>query len=194
MTRYSKEIEKHMKQFYESLSEKDKRRYAAVESIKLGCGGKSYICQLFGCHFETLKKGLEELADEQKLFQNQDRIRNKGGGRKNKAETMAGLDEAFLSVLKENTAGSPMDENVKWTNLSHAKIAELLEKKGFKISITVVKKLLKKQGFKKRKPFKNVAGGNHKDRNQQFENIDKIKKEYNEKGNPVVSMDVKKKN
>lgn len=106
---------------------------------------------------------------------------------------MPDLNEAFLEILKENTAGSPMDEDVKWTNLSHVKIAELLEKKGFKISITVVKKLLKKHYFKKRKPFKNVAGGNHKDRNKQFENMREIKNEYNDKGNPVISMDVKKK-
>lgn len=61
MTPYSKEVENRMKLFYKSLSEKDKRRYVAVESIKLGSGGKHYICQLFGCHFETLKKGLTEL-------------------------------------------------------------------------------------------------------------------------------------
>jgi len=99
--RYSEKIEKRMQQFYGSLSEKDKRRYAAVESLKLEHGGKAYICQLFGCHFETLKKGLEELAGEQLI---QDRIRKKGGGRKNKIDTMPGLDAVFLEVLKENTA------------------------------------------------------------------------------------------
>jgi len=193
MTTYPKQVEKQMQQFYASLSEKDKRGYAAIESLKLGRGGKSYICELFNCHFYTLKKGLNELLNEKKPYQLQDRIRNQGGGRKNKIETKPALSKAFLAILQENTAGSPMDENIKWTNLSRYKIAELLEKKGFKVSITVVKKLLEKHGFKKRKPFKSIAGGNHKDRNKQFDNIDKLKTAYNDKGNPVISMDVKKK-
>jgi len=193
MIQYSKEIEQQMKLFYKSLSEKDRRRYVAVESIKFGIGGKSYIYNLFGCHFETLHKGLEELKDEEKLLQNKDRIRNRGGGRKKSIEIIEGLNEAFLDALKENTAGSPMNESVKWTNLTRPKIVALLEKKGFKISVRIVDNLLKKNGFSKRKPFKNVAGTCHKDRNQQFEKIKKLKEKYNANGNPIVSMDVKKK-
>lgn len=192
MIDYHPELEIYMQHFYNSLSEKDKRRYAAVEVIKLGHGGKKYICQLFGCHFRTLEKGIQELNDESVLAQ--ERIRLEGGGRKNVLETMEGLSEAFLRVLKDNTAGSPMDESVKWTNLTRPQIVELLEKEGFKISVTVVDQLLEKHKFRKRKPFKSVAGGNNKFRDAQFKNIDRLRKEYEKQGNPVISMDVKKKN
>ncbi|MTJ46421.1 ISAzo13 family transposase, partial [Dolichospermum sp. UHCC 0259] len=67
-----------------------------------------------GCHHETLQLGLRELQDETVL--EQERIRQAGGGRKSAFETIAGLDEAFLRVLEKHTAGSPMDESVKWTN------------------------------------------------------------------------------
>jgi hypothetical protein len=77
---YSESIENLMKNLYASLSEKDRRRYAAIEAIKLGHGGKLYICELFGCHHETLDKGIVELDKKGKL--ESPRIRQEGGGRK----------------------------------------------------------------------------------------------------------------
>ena len=68
MTTYSGPVERHMKALYDSLSEKDRRRYAAVESEKLGHGGEKYIAELFGCDPETIRHGradVEQLpADE----------------------------------------------------------------------------------------------------------------------------------
>ncbi len=58
---YGEEIEEQMKNLYQSLSEKDRRRYAAIEAKKLGFGGKSYICRLFGCDECSVKRGLNEL-------------------------------------------------------------------------------------------------------------------------------------
>jgi hypothetical protein len=58
---YSPTIEKQMQSYYESLSEKDSRRYAAVEAKKLGYGGVSYTSRLFGCNYRTIVKGIEEL-------------------------------------------------------------------------------------------------------------------------------------
>jgi hypothetical protein len=58
---YSNSIESEMKKFYKSLSEKDKRRYAAIEAQKLGWGGISYVMQLLGCSRNTIIKGLEDL-------------------------------------------------------------------------------------------------------------------------------------
>lgn len=60
----------------------------------------------------------------------------------------------FIHLLKEHTAGDPMDEKVKWTNLSCSDIASLLAKKGFKVSRNIVRKLLKKHGYVKRKALK----------------------------------------
>ena len=58
---YPNSIESEMKKFYKSLSEKDKRRYAAIESQKLGWGGISYVMQLLGCSRNTIIKGVEDL-------------------------------------------------------------------------------------------------------------------------------------
>ena len=59
---YAKEIEQSMKEFYESLSEKDKRRYAAIEAQKLDCSGITYISKLLGCSRSTIHAGLKELG------------------------------------------------------------------------------------------------------------------------------------
>jgi len=62
MNAYSCEVERHMKALYDSLSEKDRRRYAAVESEKLGHGGEKYVAELFGCDPETIRHGRADVA------------------------------------------------------------------------------------------------------------------------------------
>ncbi len=64
MQPYPASIEAQMQRYYQSLSEKDRRRYAAIEAIKLGYGGQACIRQLLGCHHETLALGMAELNDE----------------------------------------------------------------------------------------------------------------------------------
>ena len=63
MVTYSSEVEQSMRSFYRSLSEKDRRRYAAVEATKLGHGGKAYIAQLFGCDPDTVTAGEKDIAE-----------------------------------------------------------------------------------------------------------------------------------
>jgi len=189
---YTKEIELQMQNFHKSLSEKDKRRYAAIEAIKLGYGGVSYICRILGCDNHTVTRGQKELQLE--LPQGERKIRKAGGGRKSVLSITEGIDEAFLEVIEGSTAGSPMDENIKWTNLSQTKLASKLKEKGFSVSVTVVAQLLKKHHFRSRKAFKNEAGKmNIPERDEQFKNIEKLKEDYHNNGNPVMSMDVKKK-
>lgn len=124
---YSKEHEQEMKKLYGSLSEKDRRRYAAVEAKKLGHGGICYICSLFLCDDKTVKKGMRELEGEDSLAQSG--IRKPGGGRKKLTTKLKGLDQAFYEILKGHTAGDPMDEKVKWTKLSNSDIVKGLKKK-----------------------------------------------------------------
>jgi hypothetical protein len=78
MASYSVEMEAHMRAFYESLTEKDRRRYAAVEAEKLGHGGIDYIAVLFGCHPNTIRQGREDV-DELPQDTAQGRVRKKGG-------------------------------------------------------------------------------------------------------------------
>lgn len=193
ITPYAPEVEAQMRNFYHSLSEKDRRRYAAVEAAKLGHGGITYLCQVLHCDEGTVSRGLKEL--KMPLLEKEKRIRQAGGGRKSVVETMAGLDEAFLEMLKNHTAGSPMDESVKWSNLSRNEMAEKLKQCGFSVSVTVVDQLLDKHHFRRRQAFKVEAGKkNLPHRDEQFKNIERLKEEYRVQGNPVMSMDVKKKN
>ena len=78
MRPYTPEIEQQMQRYYQSLSEKDRRRYAAIEALKLDYGGISYIVALMGCHAHTVRRGMEELTDEQAM--SDERIRQSGGG------------------------------------------------------------------------------------------------------------------
>jgi hypothetical protein len=78
--RYLPVVEERMKRLYESLNEKDRRRYAAVEADKLGYGGQVYIVQLLGCDHKTLQRGLEELDNPPQLPRG--RIRKKGRTKK----------------------------------------------------------------------------------------------------------------
>jgi hypothetical protein len=77
-TRYSDEVELSMHQFYLSLAEKDRRRYAAIEALKLGHGGIVYLAKLFGCSEKTIRNGLDELISPSDLPAG--RSREKGGG------------------------------------------------------------------------------------------------------------------
>ena len=188
---YSPEIEAQMRNFYQSLSEKDRRRYAAIEAKKLGYGGTSYICDVLQCNDRTIARGMSEL--ETPLPENEKRIRLAGGGRKSTLKTVPELDMAFQRVLEEHTAGSPMDETVKWTNLTRAEIAAGLQAEGFSTSVTVIDQLLDKHNYRRRQAFKVEAGQQVPQRNEQFQNIATLKQQYDEQGNPVMSMDVKKK-
>ena len=141
---------------------------------------------------DRIRRGMEEL--KQPLPEKEERIRKPGGGRKSVLSTAVGLDEAFSAVLKEYTAGSPVDGAVKRTDLKRGEIAEGLEKHGFTVSVTVVDQLLEKHNFRPRQAFKGEAGRkNIPDRDEQSENIERLKEEYRAAGNPVMSMDVKKK-
>jgi len=190
MQSYLFEVEKQMQRFYRSLSEKDRRRYAAIEVSKLGWGGMSYISQLFGCDDQTIRFGIANLEDDETLRMSQ--IRYGGGGRKSAFETIERLDETFLKVVAKHTAGSPTDETLKWTNLTRQEIAELLKAEGITLSVTVVDQLLAKHNYRKRKAQKRLATGEDPQRNQQFENIEQFKASYQAAGNPVLSMDTKK--
>jgi hypothetical protein len=188
---YPPEIEAQMRNFYQSLSEKDRRRYAAIEAKKLGYGGISYVCRILQCNDRTIMRGMGEL--ETPLPENEKRIRLPGGGRKATLATIPEIDTAFQRVLEEHTAGSPMDETIKWTNLTRRKIAAYLQEEGFSVSVTVVDQLLEKHNYRRRQAFKTEASKQVPQRDEQFQNIATLKQQYHEQGNPVMSMDVKKK-
>jgi hypothetical protein len=80
-SQYAPEIEKSLRAFYESLSEKDQRRFVALEAQRLGHGGMKYVAEVFGCSERTVERGIEELA-ELPHDPAAGRVRRPGGGRK----------------------------------------------------------------------------------------------------------------
>jgi hypothetical protein len=190
---YTQEIENSIKNTYRKLSEKDRRTYAAVEAVKLPRGGIAYLARLLGCSRNTIMKGIDELSSSASKLDTEKRIRRKGAGRKPTIEIVENIDKVFLKVIDDYIAGDPMDEKIRWTNLSQKQIAAKMQEQGIVISVTVVKKLLKRHGFTKRKALKRKPIGTSKNRNEQFENIVRLKEKYKKDGNPVISVDTKKK-
>jgi hypothetical protein len=78
---YGENVERHMKLFYDSLSEKDRRRYAALEAERLGHGGIEYVAGVVGCHPSTIRQGREDIAQLPEDTA-PDRVRKKGGTQK----------------------------------------------------------------------------------------------------------------
>ncbi len=189
---YDTIAELHMMTFFKSLSEKDKRHYAATEALKLPHGGITYISELFGCDRKTIGRGIKELKNPEQIVK--DGIRKQGGGRKQSIDCIPNINEKFLFILLNYTAGDPMDDSIRWTHLSHQQIADRLkEDDGINISRKIVKKLFKKHGYVKRKAEKSLSTGECADRNEQFEIIAKLRAQYQGSGNPIISVDKKKK-
>jgi hypothetical protein len=106
---------------------------------------------------------------------------------------MNGLEANFLKLMEKFTAGDPMREELLWTNLSIREIKRQLQEMGTPASRRVVKKLLAKHKLGQRKARKKKSLGAHPDRNAQFENIARLKEQYLAAGDPVISIDTKKK-
>ena len=194
MQPYNPEIERAMKRYYVTLSEKDRRRYAAIEAWKLGHGGQSYIAELFGCSEKTVSRGLDDLAALPEKPEYEASLRKAGGGRKGYEENHPDIDAQFLAVLKEHTAGDPMDEQVIWTDLTSHEIAGLLEQQfHVRVSKTVIYKLLKKHHYRRRKAQKKQTLKSVAHRDEQFAKISVLKAEFEAAGNPIISFDTKKK-
>ena len=90
-----------MRNFYGSLPEKDRRRYAAVEAAKSGYGGITYICRVLRCDTDRVRRGIEELNHP--LPEQEKRLRKPGGGRKSVLSAAVGLEDAFFKVLRNHT-------------------------------------------------------------------------------------------
>ena len=106
---------------------------------------------------------------------------------------MPELRDNFREVLRRHTAGDPMREDVKWTNLTKREIADRLAKTSTPVSVNIVTQLLKDADFHRRKLRKTLAMGNAPRRNDQFEHIAQLLEQYENSANPVLSMDTKKK-
>ena len=99
----------------------------------------------------------------------------------------------FLSVIAEYIAGDPMNEKIRWVKLTRLEISEKMKELGINVSRNIVKKLLKKHQFVKRKMQRKRSTGKSADREQQFNNIIAAKEQFMNSSNPIISIDTKKK-
>ena len=145
---YDREVENAMVTFYSNLNERDKRHFASLSTMQLPYGGKKYISTIFGIDERTIYQGKVEFKENDIPL---NRIRKEGAGRKPIYDKHPNLDSVFLKVLKEHTAGDPMNIKIIWTDLTKNEIINLMEKEDIKISGKIVGDLLKKHGYVKRK-------------------------------------------
>ena len=189
MTPYSPAIERQMRAFYQSLRENDRRRYAAIEAQKLGHGGIEYLARILDIDPKTIRRGRRELRGLSGGPSS--RVRAPGGGRKRRIDTDPKLQEDFHAVLAEHTAGSPVQEQIIWTDLTRVEIAAHLDQRGSAVSVHIVEQLLDRHGFRDRKPLRMCRMADCPDRDAQFEVIAGWKRTYLSSDDPVLSMDLK---
>jgi len=175
------------------LSERTKRAVYAADAISLGRGGISLVSRLSGASRVTLHAGVKELLEKRKLEDlPKERIRKEGGGRKRKSEVEDGLVAALEELVNPHTLGDPM-QPLLYTSRSLRNLTAELNKLGYDISHRVVGEILKSQGYTLQANRKTNEGGNHADRDAQFDYINKSIKKFFKTGDPVVSVDCKKK-
>jgi hypothetical protein len=180
------------RQFFDSLSEKDRRRFAAVEAERMGWYGVQEVSVFYGIHPNTIRQGKQELATG---LQDDPpgRIRKPGGGRKPAEHAYADIDAVFLEVLAKHTAGNPMNEEVRWTQLGDEAIREHLHIRGYRVGLAAVKRLLRKHHYHRRHAAKKKTFKHDPDRNGQFEAIEAVDEAEAAGVNPILSIDTKKK-
>ena len=189
MSPYSPAVERTMRSFYLSLRENDRRRYAAVEAAKLGHGGIDYIAKVLDVDPKTIRRGQHDLDDLTAAPTH--RVREPGGGRKRRLDQDPKIDQDFSKVMVEYTAGSPTEESLIWTNLTKTEIVDLMQECGSYVSVHIVDQLLGQYDFHQRKAQRMEPLLRHPDRNSQFETIARLKGEYFDSLNPILSMDLK---
>lgn len=177
-----------------ALSAADKvqaRRFAAARALELGWGGISTVERLTGMSHTTIRKGIRELQSVEKL-EPPERLRKPGGGRKKVEIKDPKLVDDLERIMDENTAGDPMSF-LKWTNKSTYKIAEELKLKGHRINPDTVGRLLKERGYSLQANVKTKEAGSGPERDAQFRYINEQVKKFMIRGDPVISVDIKKK-
>lgn len=173
------------------LDEKQRRLYLTSEAEAIGRGGKSLISKLGKISRPTLNKGEKEL-NSQEDCSIATRIRKEGGGRKKITESNTEILKALELLVEPVTRGDP-ESSLRWTIKSVRTLSEELNKQGHKIGKSAVGNLLAELGYSLQSNKKKIEGNQHPDRNSQFEYINKQCDLFIGKGNPVISVDTKKK-
>ena len=174
------------------LNERQRRIYLGAEAQSLGRGGVTKIHQLSGVNRQTIAEGLKELCMESVQEDKKESIRKKGGGRKKEIEKTPQLLLDIMEIVIPHIMGDP-EKPLIWCSKSVRKIKKVLDERGYRISHETIRKNLKILGFSLQSNKKTREGGDHPDRDAQFEHINAVSKEFLAAGDPVISVDCKKK-
>ena len=175
------------------LNERTRRLWAATEAQAIGWGGVLQVSEATGLSRPRIVRGLRELEKRDATKPAAlDRIRRPGGGGKYLTDKDATLLPDLDALVDPTTRGDPMSP-LRWTCKSTTRLAIELNGQGHKISARAVAGLLKKQGYSLQSNLKTKEGTSHPDRNAQFEHINELTKTFSRRGQPVISVDTKKK-
>ena len=192
------EDESKIAEKYEALrgvmDEQMRRMWAATEARALGYGGVSVVARAVGLTRPTITAGMKELGDARELVSvaPKHRVRREGAGRPRVTDSDAGLRPALEDLVEPATRGHPMSP-LRWTCKSVRTLAAELTLQGHAVSHQTVSEVLQNMGYSLQANRKTREGGGHPDRNAQFEHIAQRAKEFQQRGQPVISVDTKKK-
>ena len=176
------------------MDERGRRIWAAAEATSLGHGGVVAVARATGISESTIRAGRREmkskLSDEEEGIHR--RIRKKGGGRKPLVQKDVELLDLLDALVEPTSRGDPMSP-LRWTCKSTRRLAEELCKRGHLISHVKVGQLLAELRYSLQSTRKRMEGKSHPDRNAQFEFINNKVIEFQSRGQPVISVDAKKK-
>lgn len=176
------------------MDERLRRQWAATEARAYGWGGLSAVSAATGMSRNTIRKGVAELEVRKKKSKAvvEARLRRKGGGRKCLTASDPGLLVALEVLVEPMSRGDPQSA-LRWTCKSTARLAEELTRQAHPIGAWTVGALLRKAGYSLQSNRKTKEGARHPDRNAQFEHINTMVKRLQRRGQPVISVDTKKK-
>jgi transposase len=172
------------------LNERQRRLLLAAEARLLGHGGVRAVAQVAGVSESTVREGVFELEAGQDPFPD-GRARREGGGRKSAEELDAALVPALLALVDPDERGDP-ESPLRWTTKSLRQLAGELARQGHPVSAPTVGRLLRAAGFSLQANAKTIEGAQHPDRDAQFRYINEQVKDHQAGGEPVISVDTKK--
>ena len=176
--------------FGPECDERRRRLWAAAEARAHGPDGVRLVVAATGISQATIYRGLDELETDERLDPGQ--IRRPGGGRRALTEQDETLEGDLQQLVDPATRGDP-ESLLVWTSKSLANLAGALHEMGHQISDQTVGKLLRGLGFRLQANRKTREGTDHPDRDRQFEHIDRTARTAIAAGQPVISVDTKKK-
>jgi hypothetical protein len=172
------------------LDERGRRLFAANEAIALGLGGVTATAQATGIARSTINRGIQELRSARNAIDR--RVRRPGGGRKSAVALQPGLPAALEALIESAIRGDPCSP-LRWVSRSQRHLVKALREQGFNLSQRVVANLLRDLNYSCQANSKVREGGDHPDRDAQFEHINTVVKAAIAAGEPAISVDTKKK-